>query len=34
MQRIESGADTGKGVVFDFGFAVIRNLVPTVLFSI
>lgn len=34
VQRIENGADAGKGVVFDFGFAVIRNLFPTVLFSI
>ena len=34
VQRIENGANAGKGVVFDFGFAVIRNLVPTVLFSI
>lgn len=34
VQRIENGADAGKGVVFDFWFAVIRNLVPTVLFSI
>ena len=34
VQRIESGADAGKGVVFDFWFAVIRNLFPTVLFSI
>ncbi len=34
VQRIESGADAGKGVVFDFWFTVIRNLVPTVIFSI
>lgn len=34
VQRIENGADAGKGVVFDFWFAVIRNLVPTVLFSV
>lgn len=34
VQRIENGANAGKGVVFDFGFAVIRNLVSTVLFSI
>lgn len=34
VQRIENGADAGKGVVFDFWFAVIRNLFPTVLFSI
>ncbi len=34
VQRIENGVDAGKGVVFDFWFAVIRNLVPTVLFSI
>ncbi len=34
VQRIENGAEAGKGVVFDFWFAVIRNLFPTVLFSI
>ena len=34
VQRIENGADAGKGVVFNFWFAVIRNLLPTVLFSI
>ncbi len=34
VQRIENGADAGKGVVFDFWFAVIRDLFPTVLFSI
>lgn len=34
VQRIENGADAGKGVVFDFWFTVIRNLFPTVLFSI
>lgn len=34
VQRIENGADAGKGVVFDFWLAVIRNLFPTVLFSI
>ena len=30
VQRIENGADAGKGVVFDFWFAVIRKLFPTV----
>lgn len=34
VQRIENGADAGKGVVFGFWLAVIRNLFPTVLFSI
>ncbi len=34
VQRIENGADAGKGVIFDFWFAVIRNLFPTVLFII
>ncbi|MCM1048631.1 MAG: ABC transporter ATP-binding protein/permease [Clostridiales bacterium] len=34
VQRIENGASAGKGVVFDFGFVVVRNLFPTVLFSI
>lgn len=34
VQRIENGAEAGKGVVFDFWFELIRNLVPTVFFSI
>lgn len=34
VQRIENGANAGKGVVFDFWLEVIRKLLPTVLFSI
>ena len=34
IQRIENGANAGKYVVFDFWFRVIRNLLPTMFFSI
>lgn len=34
VQQIENGASAGKGVLYDFGFCVIRNLFPTVLFSL
>lgn len=34
IQRIENGANAGKGVVFDFWFRIIRELLPTILFSI
>lgn len=34
IQRIENGANAGKGVLYDFWFCVIRNLVPTILFSL
>lgn len=34
IQRIENGANAGKGVLYDFWFSVIRNLVPTILFSL
>ena len=34
IQRIENGANVGKGVLYDFWFCVIRNLVPTILFSL
>jgi ATP-binding cassette subfamily B protein len=34
IQRIENGANAGKGVVFDFWFRVIRDLFPTMFFSI
>lgn len=34
VQQIEHGANAGKGVLFDFWLALIRNLVPTILFSL
>lgn len=34
VQRIENGAGAGKGVLYDFWFCVIRNLLPTILFSL
>lgn len=34
VQQIENGANAGKGVLYDFWFSVIRNLVPTILFSL
>lgn len=34
IQRIENGASAGKGVVFDFWFRVIRELLPTMFFSV
>lgn len=34
IQRIENGANAGKGVVFDFWFQVVRDLLPTMFFSI
>ncbi len=34
VQQIENGADAGKGVLYDFGFCVVRNLLPTILFSL
>lgn len=33
-QQIENGANAGKGVLYDFWFCVVRNLLPTVLFSL
>lgn len=33
-QRIENGADAGKKIIFDFWLCVIRQLVPTIVFSI
>lgn len=33
-QRIENGASAGKEVVFDFWLCVVRQLLPTVLFSV
>ena len=34
VQPIENGANTGKGVLYDFWFSVVRNLLPTILFSL
>ncbi len=34
VQRIDNGANAGKGVLYDFWFCVMRNLVPTILFSL
>lgn len=34
VQQIENGANAGKNVTYDFWFTMIRNLIPTVLFSI
>lgn len=34
VQQIENGANAGKGVLYDFWFQVIRNLIPTILFSL
>lgn len=34
VQQIENGADAGKGVLYDFWFCVVRNLLPTILFSL
>ncbi len=34
VQQIENGADAGKGVLYDFCFCVVRNLLPTILFSL
>lgn len=34
VQRIENGSSAGRNVVFDFWLQLIRNLLPTILFSI
>lgn len=34
IQQIENGANAGKGVLYNFWFEVVRNLVPTILFSL
>lgn len=34
IQQIENGANAGKGVLYDFWFCVVRNLLPTILFSL
>lgn len=33
VQQIENGANAGKGVLHNFWFCVVRNLLPTILFS-
>jgi ATP-binding cassette, subfamily B, bacterial len=33
VQRIENGADAGKGVLFNFTFNLIRDLIPSIIFS-
>lgn len=33
VQRIENGASAGKSIIFDFVFCVIRELIPSILFS-
>lgn len=34
VQRSENGAQAGKSVLFDFWFCVVRQLIPTILFSV
>lgn len=34
VQRIENGAQAGKGIIFNFVFCLIRELIPSVLFSL
>ncbi|NBH83200.1 ABC transporter ATP-binding protein [bacterium C-53] len=34
VQQIENGANAGKGVLYDFWFCVVRNLFPTIVFSL
>ncbi|MET1247167.1 ABC transporter ATP-binding protein [Sporolactobacillus sp. STCC-11] len=33
IQRIENGASAGKGVVFDYAFTLIRDIIPSIMFS-
>lgn len=33
VQRIENGASAGKGVLFDFLFCLLRQLIPSIVFS-
>lgn len=33
-QRIENGSEAGKNIIFDFWFCFIRQLLPTILFSL
>lgn len=34
VQQIENGASAGKGVLYDFWFCVVRELLPTIVFSL
>ncbi|MBE5962829.1 MAG: ABC transporter ATP-binding protein [Lachnospiraceae bacterium] len=34
VQRIENGSEAGKNLLYDFWFCVIRQLIPTILFSV
>lgn len=34
VQQIENGANAGKGVLYNFWFCVVRQLVPTIFFSL
>lgn len=34
IQQIKNGADAGKDVLYGFWFSVVRDLVPTILFSL
>ena len=34
IQRIESGANSGKAILFDFYFRLFRELIPSILFSL
>ena len=33
-QQIENGADAGKGIIFEFWLCVLRQLIPTIAFSV
>ncbi len=33
IQRIENGAAAGKGILFDFGFRLVRDIIPSIVFS-
>ena len=34
IQKIENGSEAGKGILFDFYFCVIRQLIPSIIFSL
>ena len=34
VQQIENGANAGKGVLYNFWFCVVRQILPTILFSL
>ncbi|EST10257.1 ABC transporter ATP-binding protein [Sporolactobacillus laevolacticus] len=33
IQRIENGAAAGKGILFDFAFTLVRDIIPSIIFS-